>query len=75
MPNFNQRIISIQMPIEVIDVNQVFRIYKYAVQEHLPIKLSNGMWLHTYRVTESEYDNPHGDSDYENDSFTETQFV
>jgi hypothetical protein len=74
MPDFKTRIISVQQPTDAIDVNNVFRVYKYARQEHLPIKLSNGMWLHTYRVTEHDYDNPHGDEDYENDCFIETQF-
>lgn len=73
MPNFNSRIISIQLPTACIEVNNVFRIYKYARQEHEPIQLSNGMWLHTYRITEYEHDNPHGDDDIENDTYTETQ--
>lgn len=63
------------MPNEFIDVNGIFKQYKYARQEHYPIRLSNGMWLHTYRITEYDYEDTHGDSDYENDSFTETQFL
>lgn len=62
------------MPNECIDVNRTFKHFKYAKQEHYPLMLSNGMWLHTYRVTEHDYEDPHDDSDYENDSYTETQF-
>ena len=75
MPNFNSRIISIQMPNECIDVNGIFKQYKYARQEHCPIKLSNGMWLHTYRITEYEYEDPHGDNDIENDWYNDTQII
>lgn len=68
------RIISIQMPKEVFDVNSYFKHYKYIKQEHYPIKLSNGMWLHTYRIIDYDYDNPHGDTDIENQFYNDTQF-
>ncbi len=52
---------SFQFPFEKIDVNQVFRFYKYAIPEHSPIKLSNGSWLHTYRLTRyDEIEEIHG---------------
>lgn len=61
-------IVSIQTKSESIDVNQEFRHYKYAIPEHTPIRLSNGMWLHTYRVTKyNDYD-PY-DIDVEQDAF------
>jgi len=53
-----KEIVSIQRKERNLDVNEEFRFYKYAIPEHAPIKLSNGMWLHTYRLTpyDPDYD-------------------
>jgi len=67
MPNFKTRIISIQQPNPVIDIENTFSIYKNAEPEHEPIKLSNGMYLHTYKVTEFNYE-------YDYEPTTETDF-
>ena len=48
-------IVTIQNKSRIIDKNKEFRHYKHAILEHEPILLSNGMWLHIYKVT--EYDN------------------
>jgi hypothetical protein len=50
-----------------LDVDRVFAHYKYAVPEHDPIKLSNGNYLHVYRVTRYDDFDPQGDSDVEQD--------
>ena len=64
----NHKIISIQRPTQNIDMEKEFRGYKYAIPEHPSIKLSNGNWLHTYRVTKYGQ-GPHGDPDEEQDAF------
>jgi hypothetical protein len=65
---------TIQTKTATIDVNSLFRNYKYAIQEHAPIRLSNGMWLHTYRLTKYNDSDPHGDQDVERDAFYNEQF-
>lgn len=52
---------------ENIDVNKEFWFYKYAIPEHEPIKLSDGTWLHTYRLTRYDFE----DSDVEQDAVNE----
>lgn len=43
--------------------------YKYAIPEHTPIELSNGLWLHTYKVTRyDDFGHPAGDQDSEQDA-------
>lgn len=64
-----KEIISITRDTETINVSSEFRHYKYAIQEHAPIKLSNGKWLHTYRVTKYKSFDPYGDGDEEQDAF------
>lgn len=39
-----------------LDVNRWFADYKSAIPEHPPIQLSNGLWLHTYRLTPYNWD-------------------
>ena len=46
----------------------MFRMYKYAIPEHAPIKLSNGKWLHSYKVTNYDED-MRGDLDEEQECF------
>jgi len=60
---------TIQSNTECIDVNDVFRNYKYAIPEHAPILLSNGNWLHTYRLTRYNDVCPGGDPDIEQDAY------
>ena len=60
----NTIIKSIQTNSEILDVNKVFKHYKYAIPEHEPIKLSNNLWLHTYRLTKHDiWDNIFGEED------------
>jgi hypothetical protein len=66
-----KKIISLQLPTDEIDVNREFRYYKYAIPEHEPIELSNGMWLHTYRVTSYDDFDPHGDFNEELQAYNE----
>lgn len=68
-PKDMSNIVSIQRSSADIDVNSEFRNYKYAIPEHEPIKLSNGMWLHTYKVTAYNDHAPAGDEDVEQESF------
>lgn len=63
------KIISIQTDSQDIDVETQFRNYKFASPEHEPIKLSNGKWLHSYKVTKYNDHDPHGDQDVEQESF------
>ena len=63
------QVISIQLKEQFIDVNKVFAQYKYAIAEHQPIRLSNGMYLHSYKVTRYNDHSPIGDIDVENESF------
>jgi hypothetical protein len=63
-----QKIITFQWKTETVDLEKDLWTYKYALQEHPPIKLSNGMWLHSYRVTPFSND-PGGDPDEEQESF------
>ena len=67
---------TIQTNSPEIDVNVYFRDYKYAIQEHAPIKLSNGNWLHSYRVTKYQNDGMslHEDMDEEQDAFEREMF-
>lgn len=64
-------ITTIQTKEKDIDVNKVFRQYKYAIQEHPPIKLSNGNYLHTYKLTKYQNDGMslHEDMDEEQEAF------
>ena len=55
--------------IEPETINSMFRGYKYAIPEHPPIKLSNGQWLHTYRLTKYNDNNVTGDEDVEQDAY------
>lgn len=58
------KIISFQAK-EYFDVNTL-KTYKYAIPEHEPILLSNGLYLYSYRVTPyDEYDAAYGDFDEE----------
>ncbi len=58
-------------PTQDIDVNRVFSNYKYAIPEFPAKKLSDGTWLHCYKVT--KYDNDgmslHEDLDEEQEAF------
>lgn len=54
-----------------VDVSKQFGNFKYAVPEHEPIQLTNGMWLHTYRLTRYDDTSAGGDSDVEYDSWKE----
>ena len=64
------KIISFQHKEQDIDVNDVLRQYKYAIPEHQPIWLSNGSWLHTYKVTDYSRDSyVYGDQDEEQECF------
>lgn len=67
------RIISIERSTQDIDVANEFRMYKYAVSEHEPIKLSNGNWLHVYRVT-NYLSGAHGDPDEEQSAFEKEMY-
>lgn len=60
-----KKIISIQRLTAEIDINKEFSNYRFALPEHPPIKLSNGKYLHTYRVTEYLDFEPAGDPDTE----------
>ena len=60
---------SVQLTERVIDVNDIFSEYKFAIPEHEPIKLSNGLWLHSYKVTPYNDDYMiYGDSGEEQDA-------
>lgn len=59
-------VISIQTG-EEFDVNTL--PYKFAIPEHEPIKLSNGKYLRSYRVTKYNDHEPAGDADVEHDAF------
>lgn len=61
-------IISQQFDSEEINVEEVFRHYKFAIAEHPPIKLSTGKWLHSYRVSYYN-DQVHGDPETEEEAF------
>lgn len=45
------KIISIEHKDNTLNVNEVFKSCKYAIPECEPIKLSNGNWMHIYKVT------------------------
>lgn len=62
-------IVNLQLKEQYIDVNKVFAQYKYAIPEHAPIRLSNNMWLHSYKVTKYNDYSPIGDEDIEQDTF------
>lgn len=66
------KIITITRPSSEIDVNREFVNYKYAIPEHSPIRLSDGSYLHTYRVTRYNDFDPQGDQDVE-DGFAERE--
>jgi hypothetical protein len=68
------QIISVQTNQRDIDVNKDFAHYKFAIPEHEPIRLSNGTWLHTYRVTKYNDLSPIGDDDVEQRFFDEEMF-
>jgi len=62
-------IIQIQRPDKAIDINKEFAYYKYAIPECEPIKLSNGNYLHVYKVTKYSRDSYiYGDIDEEMDT-------
>ena len=61
------KIITFQWRSEDYDVNKM--PYKYAIAEHQPIKLSNGTYLHSYRVTNYQDREPAGDMDIEQDCY------
>lgn len=63
------QVVNIQLKEQYIDVNKVFAQYKYAIAEHEPIRLSNGMYLHSYKVTKYNDHSPAGDIDAEQDAF------
>jgi hypothetical protein len=63
------KIITFQWKTEEFDVNKM--PYKYAIPEHQPIHLSNGMWLHTYKVSMFDDTNPSGDIEIENEIFNQ----
>ncbi len=67
-----RKIITFQAPSEYIDVNAL--PYKYAIEEHMPIKLSNGMYLHSYKVTEYGKDYAGGDFDEECEAYYNERF-
>jgi hypothetical protein len=67
------KIITIQRSSPDIDTEKEFRMYKYAIPECEPIKLSNGMYLHVYKVTQYNDQNPAGDEDEEQDAFEREQ--
>ena len=62
-------IITIQRSSQDIDVNREFAHYKFAIPEHQPIKLSNGLWLHIYKVTKYNESSCFSDLDVAQDSF------
>mgnify|MGYP001569855465 CR=1 FL=1 len=62
--NTSSKIISVERPTQDLDVEKEFRMYKYAIPEHEPIKLSNNNYLHVYRVTKYS-GGLHGDPDEE----------
>lgn len=59
------RIVSFQRETASIDVNKEFTNYKYAKPEHTPIRLSNGKYLHTYKLTPYNDYSASGDEDIE----------
>jgi len=61
------KIISIQSITSEIDVNKF--PYKYAISEHEPIKLSNGNYLLSFRVTNYNDSEPSGDQDIEENCY------
>jgi hypothetical protein len=61
------KIISFQSITPEIDVNKL--PYKYAIPEHEPIKLSNGNYLLSFRVTKYFDNSPCGDEDVEQNCF------
>jgi len=63
----NTKIIDFRTKSEEIDINML--PYKYAIPERHPIKLSDGSWLHIYRVTNYNDQNPQGDEDVEQEAF------
>lgn len=63
------KIISIQRNSQHLDVDREFAHYKFAIPEHEPIKLSNDLWLHSYRVTKYNESPCFADPDTEQDSF------
>jgi hypothetical protein len=63
------KIISFQWKTQEFDVNKM--PYKYAIPEHGPIQLSNRMWLHTYKVSMYNDQDPSGDIDIENEIFNQ----
>jgi hypothetical protein len=67
-----KKIINFQHKDEFFDVNKL--PYKYAIQEHLPLKLSNKMWLHSYRVTNYNDQSQTGDIDVEEDCFNNEMY-
>jgi hypothetical protein len=66
------KIITVQTSSKDVDVSAWS--YKYVIREHAPIKLSNGMYLHTFRATEYNNNYAGGDSDEEYDAFYNEQF-
>jgi len=66
------KIISFQSITLAIDVNNL--PYKYAIPEHEPIKLSNGNYLLSFRVTPYFDNDPQGDSDVEQECFDNELF-
>jgi len=60
-------IISFHSPKNHIDKSSTeYAQYKFMIPEHKPIKLSNGSYLHTFKVTEyNQEDKIYGDSDEE----------
>jgi hypothetical protein len=61
------KIITFQWNSKDFDVNTM--PYKYAISEHPPIKLSDGTWLHSYKVTKYNDSEPAGDPDVEQEVF------
>ena len=61
------KIITLQLELRQPDISGM--PYKYVVPEHEPIKLSNGLWLHTFRVTSYDDQDPSGDPDVEQEAF------
>ena len=66
------KIISFQWKFQDFDASKM--PYKYAIPEHEPIKLSNGLWLHSYRVTKYNDFEPAGDPDIEQESFNNEMY-
>lgn len=50
------------------------RNVKRAIAEHEPIKLSNGTWLHSYKITQFEANDAYGDADEEQEAVNRELF-